>query len=193
MCYNPLMSIYLQDPYYFAKAIAGLVMLSQVAAVITILLMVVSGVHRSRWLHLLARNSTPLAFIVAVVAVLSSLTFSDVFNMEPCKLCVYQRIVIFPQVIVLGVALWKKHHDIITDYSIALASVAIPISIFHYALQMIDAPAVHAFAPCDVTGQAPSCSNYYVHMFGYITIPMMALTTSALIVILMLLRKKLSK
>lgn len=109
--------------------------------------------------------------------------------MEPCKLCIYQRIVIFPQVVILALALWKKHHSIITDYAIALACIAIPISIFHYMLQMSDAPAVHSFAPCDVTGQAPSCSGYYVIMYNYITIPMMALTTSALIVILMINRK----
>lgn len=186
------MSLYLQDPYYFASAIAGLVILSQLATIVTIVLMFVSNVHSNKLLKALANHSTLLAFIVAVVATASSLTFSDVFNMTPCKLCIYQRIVIFPQVIILGVALWKKHHDIITSYSIALASIAIPISIFHYTLQITDAPAVHAFAPCDVTGQAPSCSNYYVHMYGYITIPLMALTASVLIVLLMVLRKKLN-
>lgn len=185
------MPIYFQDPYYFASAIAGLVIVAQIAVVITIVLMLVSSVQSNAWLRVLARHSTLCAFIVAVVATASSLTFSEVFAMQPCELCIYQRIVIFPQVIILGVALWKQHHDMITSYSIALASVAIPISVFHYALQKTDAPAVHAFAPCDFTGQAPSCSNYYVNMYGYVTIPLMALTTSVLIVILMVLRNKL--
>ena len=187
-----MMSLYLEDPYYFASAIAALVIASQVAAIVAIVLLATSKVRNSKFLSILASHSTLLAFIVAVTATASSLTFSDVFDMNPCKLCIYQRIVIFPQVIILGVALWKKHHDMITDYAIALASVAIPISIFHYTLQITDAPAVHAFAPCDVTGQAPSCSNYYIHMYGYVTIPMMALTASILIVILMILRKKLN-
>lgn len=187
------MSLYLQDPYYFAGIIAGLVIVAQLAAVLTIGLLLITTPQENPWLSTLASRSTLLAFIVAVVATASSLTFSDFFGMEPCKLCVYQRIVIFPQVLILGVALWRKHHDMITDYSIALASVAIPISVFHYILQKTDAPAVHSFAPCDVTGQAPSCSNYYVNMYGYVTIPLMALTASVLIVLLMILRKKLNK
>ena len=177
------------DPYYFAKGIATVVLLSQCLAVLTLLALIV-GKKDAKPLKFLARNSTLLALIVAVTAVCSSLIFSDFYKMNPCKLCWYQRIFIFPQIILLGVALWKKHHDQVTTYSIVCACIAIPISIFHYLLQMTDAPAIHGFAPCDVTGQAPSCSGYYVIMYEYITIPMMALTTSILILILMILRKK---
>lgn len=184
------MSIYLTDPYYFSLGIAGLVLAMQIIGVLTMALLLFWSKANSRYLRFLAKNSTLLAFIVAVVAVGSSLTYSDYFAMNPCKLCWFQRIFIFPQVLLLGIALWRKHHDLITDYSIALTIFAIPISIFHYLLQMTDAPSVHAFAPCDVTGQAPSCSGYYVHMYGYITIPLMALTTSVLILTLMIARKK---
>lgn len=186
------MSLYFQDPYYFASGIAALAIAAQITAIVTVLLMCVSRVQSNRFLRMLAMHSTLFAFIVALFSTASSLTFSEVFDMRPCELCMYQRIVIFPQVIILAVALWRKHHDMITDYSIALASVAIPISIFHYILQKTDAPAAHAFAPCDFTGQAPSCANYYVNMYGFVTIPLMALTTSVLIVILMVLRKKLN-
>jgi disulfide bond formation protein DsbB len=179
----------LSDPYYFSKFIGTLVLISQLAGVVTFIALLFFRKRMKGYFDFLAKYSTVLALIVAIVATASSLTFSDIFNMEPCKLCIYQRIVIFPQVIILAVALWKKHHSIITDYAIALACIAIPISIFHYVLQMTDAPAVHSLAPCDVTGQAPSCSSYYVVMYNYITIPMMALTTSVLILILMVNKK----
>lgn len=182
------MNIYLIDPSYFAKAIATLVLVSQILGVLTILMLLFTR-GKSRVLEFLTKNSTILALIVSAVAVASSLTFSDWFEMSPCKLCWFQRIFIFPQVILLLVALLKKHHDQITCYVMTLACFAMPISIFHYLLQMTDAPAIHSFAPCDVTGQAPSCSGFYVIMYDYITIPMMALTTSALILLLMILRK----
>lgn len=181
------------DPYYFAKFIATLVLLSQIAGVTTLFCLFVFNKKTTGYLKFLANHNVLFALIVAVTATASSLTFSDIYHMEPCKLCIYQRIVIFPQVIILAVALWRNHKDIITDYAVALACVAIPISIFHYTLQMTDAPAVHNFAPCDVTGQAPSCSSYYVIMYNYITIPMMALTASALIFILMINRKIFAK
>jgi len=184
------MSIYFSDPYYFSLVLTSLVIAVQIIGVLTIALLVFMRPARNRYLRYLAKHSTLLAFIVAVVAVGSSLTYSDLFHMNPCKLCWFQRIFIFPQVLLLGIALWKHHADLITDYVIALTCFAIPISIFHYLLQMTDAPAVHAFAPCDVTGQAPSCSGYYVHMYGYVTIPLMALTTSVLILTLMIARKR---
>lgn len=182
------MSIYFSDPYYFSMTIAGLVAALQIAVVVTLLMMIFR--QNNRWLRMLSQRGLGLAFLVAIVAVSCSLTYSDFFHMAPCKLCWFQRIFIFPQVIILGIALWKKHGALIADYSLTLACIAMPISIFHYLLQMTDAPAVHAFAPCDVTGQAPSCSGFYVQMYGYITIPLMALTTSAAIAILMILRKR---
>jgi len=184
------MPLYLQDPYYFSTAIAVLVIALQVAAVFTILLMLFASPSSNKYLAFLAQHAIGLAFTVVVVAVTSSMTYSDIFHMNPCKLCWYQRIFIFPQVILLGMALLKKHTNIITDYSLVFACIAAPISVFHYLLQITDAPAVHAFAPCDVTGQAPSCSGFYVHMYGYVTIPLMALTTSLVIALLMVLRKR---
>lgn len=189
------MSIYVNDPYYFVRFITTVVLCSQIALVFSLVMLIWRWKHaqNNRYLRFLSNHSTVLALLVAITAFCSSMTFSDIFNMVPCKLCVYQRIVIFPQVILLAVALYKKHHDIIPDYSIALTCIAIPLSIFHYMLQMTDAPSVHAFAPCDITGQAPSCSGYYVIQYGYITIPMMALTSSLLILFLMIIRKKLNK
>ena len=183
------MTLYLQDPYYFSLLIGSVVLLAQIAGIITILLMCTSSVKKSSWLQMLAKRSVPLAFIVTLTAVASSLLYSDVFNMSPCKLCWYQRIFIFPQFIILGIAVWKGFTQEIRSYCIALACIALPISIYHYALQTIDAPAIHSFAPCDVTGQAPSCSGYYVRMYDYITIPLMALTSSVLVLVLMLLGK----
>lgn len=183
------MSLYLSDPYYFSTLIASLVFLLQIAVALTLLALLFCRQQCRGWLRWLADRSTLLALIVVVVAVGSSLTYSDYFDMAPCKLCWFQRIFIFPQVLLLGIAWWKKQHDFIATYVMALACFAIPISVFHYLLQMTDAPAVHSFAPCDVTGQAPSCSGYYVIMYDYITIPMMALTTSATLLLLMAIRK----
>lgn len=177
------------DPYPFSVFIANTVLVSQVVGICVLLSLIFFRKSLRSPLAFIANNSTLLALIVAVVAVASSMTYSDIFHMAPCKLCWYQRIFIFPQVILLSIALWKKHHDIIVPYVVALTLIAIPISIFHYSLQMIDAPALLDFAPCDVTGQAPSCSSFYVRIHGYLTIPMMALTTSSLILLTMITRK----
>ena len=48
-----------------------------------------------------------LAWIVATVTTLGSLYYSEHAGFVPCELCWYQRIVMYPLVIVLGVA-WLR-------------------------------------------------------------------------------------
>lgn len=45
-----------------------------------------------------------LAFLIALVATLSALFIGEVLGKMPCTLCWYQRIAMFPLVVILGVA-----------------------------------------------------------------------------------------
>jgi len=126
------------------------------------------------------------AFIVALGAVSGSLLYSEVLNLEPCKLCWLQRIFMFPQTIILGLALLKKDKNI-ADYAIALSTIGILISIYHYYLQISGVTNL----PCSAGIESGGCSTQLVSEFGYITIPLMAITTFALIIFsLLYVRKK---
>ena len=175
------------DSVMFSTVLAILVIFAQACIAVLLLGLLTSN---KRIINFFGRRAFMLAAIVACTAVIGSVTYSDVFNMAPCKLCWYQRIFIFPQAVLLLVALFNKYRTEVATYIITFATIAIGISIFHYLLQMTDAPAISALAPCDVTGQAPSCSSFYVLMFGYITIPMMAMTVSASTLLLMVTYRK---
>lgn len=124
------------------------------------------------------------AFLVSLIATGGSLFYSEVAKYEPCKLCWFQRIFMYPQVVLLGMALLKRDKKI-ADYSIILSSIGALIALYHYNLQLGMSPLI----PCSTVGYSVSCAQKFVMQFGYITIPMMAFTAFLLIIALMMWQK----
>lgn len=120
-----------------------------------------------------------LAWIVAIVATGGSLFLSDVMKFEPCKLCWFQRIFMYPQVILLGIAAYR-HDRRIVGYVMPLSIIGALIALYHYAEQHI--PALARMTPC--TSGVP-CNVDYFEWLGFITIPFMALIAFILIILLL--------
>src|SRR3989344_2130917 len=140
-----------------------------------------------------SRHGLLLMFSVALVATSVSLFFSEIAMFQPCRFCWMQRIFMYPQVILLGGALFWKERNI-ARYILLLSLVGIAISIFHYGEQvqsMLYPELFDPLTPCDLSGV--SCRATYVLEYGYITIPLMAGTAFLLNIIgstTMLLAKK---
>lgn len=134
------------------------------------------------------KHAMVLGFIVSLSAVIASLLYSDVIGFEPCTLCWVQRIFIYPQAILFGMALWRKER-VIVDYSLALSIVGGLIAAYHYYGQMFNTSAL----PCKAAGGVSPCAIRFFVEFGYITIPMMSLTTFMLLIAFMALSKKYTK
>jgi disulfide bond formation protein DsbB len=151
-----------------------------------VVVIIVSLVFRNeRLIKFFGGNAILFSFIIALFATLGSLFYSEILGYEPCKLCWFQRIFIYPQVILLGIALWKKNGSTARYNSIALSAVGAIIAGYHYLLQIGVAPEI----PCSALGYSVACSQAFVMSFGYITIPMMALTVFAMIIVLFLANK----
>jgi disulfide bond formation protein DsbB len=124
------------------------------------------------------------AFLVSLVATMGSLFYSQIAKFTPCELCWFQRIFMYPQVVILGLALIKKERQII-DYSLALTGVGALISIYHNYIFYGGVPVTS----CGITSAAASCTQKYIVEFGYITIPMMALTAFLSIIFILTSQK----
>lgn len=124
-----------------------------------------------------------LAWIVAVTATLGSLYFSEIRGYIPCELCWYQRILMYPLSIILGIAAYTNETKL-RKYVLTFSIIGGSISIFHYMEQKI--PGFAAIKPC--TSGVP-CSAQYINWFGFVTIPFLALIAFILITILMILTK----
>jgi disulfide bond formation protein DsbB len=120
----------------------------------------------------------PVAFVLALISAALTLYYSDILGFEPCPLCWWQRIFLYPQVILFALALWR--HIPVRLISIVFSVFGFAFSIYHHALQMLPAGSL----PCPATG--PSCAAITFVEYGYITYPLMAGTLFAFLIVLML-------
>ncbi|CEA01131.1 Disulfide bond formation protein C [Jeotgalicoccus saudimassiliensis] len=125
-----------------------------------------------------------MIFIVSLVAMLGSLYFSEIRLYEPCEMCWYQRILMYPIVLLSLIGLVK--YDINARlYIRVMSGIGLLVSTYHYALQKIPALGESTNACMGV-----SCTVQYINWAGFITIPLLALTAFIIIFILSFLIKK---
>lgn len=118
-----------------------------------------------------------LAWVISCCILLGSLYFSEVKHFTPCSLCWYQRIALFPLVILLGIAVYKNETSIVC-YAYPFPCFATLIS--GYQILMQEFP---SFAPIHVCSQDTigSCFIKEPISLGFITLPMLAFTSSCAI------------
>ncbi len=76
------------------------------------------------------------AWLIATCGTLLSLYFSDVKNMEPCNLCWYQRICLFPMIIILAIATCRGYLGIAL-YLIPQTALGLLFALYQVAIQEI--------------------------------------------------------
>lgn len=125
------------------------------------------------------------AWIVSITAMSGSLYFSEIKQFIPCELCWYQRILMYPLVLILGIAFFKKNYKIY-QYVLPFSTLGMVVSSYHYYLQKKPLDTSINFCTSGCTGQ-------YINYFGFITIPFLALIAFTLITIGMFVLRSLSK
>jgi disulfide bond formation protein DsbB len=118
------------------------------------------------------------AWGISLIATLGSLYFSEVMKFIPCELCWFQRIFMYPQVIILGMAVIRKEYDI-AHYSLVLSIIGGLISAYHYLIQKVPLFQDNAIS-CGIV----PCTGQYINWLGFITIPFLALTAFIFIALL---------
>jgi len=141
------------------------------------------------FLGLIKKYTFHLGFLVALGAFLLSLFYSNIVGYPACELCWIQRIFLYPQLILFGMELYKKEKSIV-DFSIAFATLGSLTSIYHIYVENGGANVLSCANP---TSGVISCATRYIYEFGYITMPVMALTTSLFIIAILLNYKYLSR
>lgn len=127
----------------------------------------------------LQKNSYYFALIVAIIAISSSLYSSEIAHLVPCVLCWYQRILMYPLVIIIAVGILRKDKGL-PLYVLPMSIGGVGIALFHYLLQLGIIP--DALGPCQL---GVSCTTIYIAWFGFITIPFLSLLAFVTITILM--------
>lgn len=167
----------------FSILISVFLVASQMALVLWWWVYLFSQTFRKWSLWLLSERGWMIAtLIVAVVSTACSLVYSHAYELPICQLCYYQRMCMYPLVLFLGVAIWKRDYVFVRLPSIILSLIGAGIAGYHYyyhALSFFTSDEI--VMPCSAIGLVPSCTQTYILIFGYITIPLMALVAFLLI------------
>ena len=162
-----------------------LALLGAVAVVVDLILiagsLLMGREARGALRDIVAPSALPLATLVALTAMSGSLYFSEVAHLEPCVLCWYQRIAMYPLVLLLGIAAVRRD-SAVRPYAMTLAAIGAAISAYHIAVQRL--PGLPSTS-CSIT--AP-CSAIQVEVLGFVTIPVLAFVAFVTILVLLGLR-----
>jgi disulfide bond formation protein DsbB len=157
---------------------------AQVAVIVAVVLWLGSlaspaiGRVKASVLAVVGPQALALAAVVALVCTLGSLYLSEVAHFLPCRLCWYQRTAMYPLVVVLGVAAIRRDQGARLTGAI-LAGMGACVSVWHLLVERY--PNLES-GSCD---PANPCSFKWVEELGYLTIPGMALSGFALILVLL--------
>ena len=107
-------------------------------------------------------------WVIASVSTLGALFFSEVMELPPCVLCWYQRIFMFPLVLLLPVGLFPFDPKIVR-YALPILLVGWLVSVFHLLLVTGFIP--ESIKPCT---QGVPCTDVQVEWLGFVTIPLLS-------------------
>jgi len=176
----------------FGTINAGLAVMSLVANVVTVVVVAAfiatrfSIQGRNRWEGLrdhLAPAALALAWIVGVFCTSGSLFLQFGEHLDPCDFCWFQRICMYPQAVLLGIAVVTGDKYMVKRYMIPLAAIGSVISIIHMELPNIQSWFGWTTVPgCSLDNP---CTVQPITEFGFVTIPYMALAGFLLIITLL--------
>ena len=129
-----------------------------------------------------------LCWLLVSVSALGSLFFSYVMEFAPCVLCWYQRIFLFPLVLILAIGLFPFDKKVV-KYALPLAITGWLTAVYHNLLYAGFIP--KSIQPCS---QGVSCTEEYIDLFGFLSIPMLSLLSfSTIVTLLIILYRRTSK
>lgn len=109
------------------------------------------------------------AWLIALLGTVGSLFYSEVMHYQPCALCWYQRIALYPLVIIIGIGIAAGDRRV-SRYALPLSLIGLAVAFYHNLLYYGFIP--ESITPCS---EGTPCNAVQLEMFGFVTIPLMAL------------------
>jgi disulfide bond formation protein DsbB len=158
-----------------------LVILGQLFIVVSLGIFVFGrGKVLPRWMQFFGKRAVLLSFLTVLFGMVSSLFYSRVIGFPPCDMCIWQRWLLYPQIIFFAYALWKNNFK--ATFLAGMFSVfGLGVASFQYYGQMFNPNSM----PCAIDTTVSACAFTPFVAFGYITIPMMSFTAFVLLLTLL--------
>lgn len=130
-------------------------------------------------INFIRKNALNFCWLITLAALLVSLYLSEILQWPICNMCWYQRIFLYPQVILLGMAAFKEDHNIL-PYTIVLSSIGFLFAIYQYLMQLFPLT-FDGLIQCSV---GVSCATKHFNWLGFVTLPLLSAATFFLLIIL---------
>ena len=111
------------------------------------------------------------AWVVALLSLAGSLFFSEVMGLAPCVLCWYQRVAMYPLVLIIATGILTRDERV-RVYALPLCLAGLAVSVYHNLLYYGVIP--ETLTPCS---EGASCTEKQIEWLGFITIPLMGLAS----------------
>jgi len=131
-------------------------------------------------------NILYIAWTTALASMAGSLYFGEILGLAPCVLCWYQRITMYPLVLIIGVGIARKDRNFYY-YALPLSVVGGTIAFYQNLLYYGIIP--ERLLPCTF---GVSCITKYIQLLGFIDIPLLSLLSFVVITVALLIHKKLN-
>ncbi len=128
-----------------------------------------------------------ISWLIAMVATLGSLFFSEIMELIPCELCWYQRIFIYPLAIILLIGLHPLDTGVVR-YALPLAIIGLLFTVYHTLLFYGLIP--ENLQPCI---EGVSCMDDSMVLMGFLPIPLLSLAAFIVIITLLFKVRRLAK
>lgn len=174
------------DLLTFSKIISISTLISNILFILFLLLYFTNKKVKIKSILFVKKYILEIILLPIFFSVVGSLIYSEILGFKPCVLCWYQRILIYPQLILLLLAIKKNDKNII-EYLIPFSWIGFLISLY----QSYSNWGGGSILPCTASGG--ECSRIYVLDYGYITIPFMALSVFIYILSISYIYKKNNK
>jgi disulfide bond formation protein DsbB len=137
-----------------------------------------------RIMEWVGERAVAIGAFVSLSALVGSLIYSEVVGYPACILCWIQRIFMYPQAFLFGLALWRKERTIL-PYAFFLSLLGMAVALYQWIKDMLLVYAPSNALPCPAVTGLPSCDKIYILELGYITIPMIALTAFLILMVVL--------
>jgi disulfide bond formation protein DsbB len=140
---------------------------------------------RSKLKDVIQRYGRLAIFLLSLLAMIGTLWMQYGANLAPCIFCWYQRICMYPIVLISGIAIAKNTNlSEIADYVLGLSVLGAAVALYQHFLQILPSGSL---IPCSATDE---CAVRSVFEFGFITLPWMAVSVFAFLALLSILGRK---
>src|SRR3989344_8134925 len=150
---------------------------SNVIFVIAVIIIVVHAWSRQKLYHFVHTYILELLFLGIMSAVVGSLVYSNIVGFPPCDLCWYQRILLYPQLIIVFMAI-RRNDKTVIDYLVPLSILGALVALYQSFIQW--GYSLGSLIECASVGG--ECVKVYVKAYSYITIPFMSFSVFVYII-----------